>query len=65
MSSTLLISDASCASKLLTSISDCVVVVPVPLDGEFLSMLIGLAGGVFKDEEEMVDMLCVVVDGEW
>ena len=28
-------------------------------------MLIGLAGGVFKDEEEMVDMLCVVVDGEW
>ena len=46
-------------------ISDCVVVVLVLLDGEFLSMLIGLAGGVFKDEEEMVDVLCVVVNGEW
>ena len=46
-------------------ISDHVVVVPVPLDGEFLSMLIGLAGGVFKGKEETADVLCVAVDGEW
>ena len=45
--------------------SDCVVVFLVPLDGKFLSMLAGLAEGVLKDKEEMVDVLCVAVDSEW
>ena len=35
-------------------------------DDEFVSMLIGLAGGAFKGKEldEWVDVLCVVVDDE-